>query len=112
MRAIKFRQPLFNQDGTFNSWHYWGWITEGKFVSPLSMGHNVKGVLGLQFTGLNDKNGKEIFDGDIIRGFDWHNCKPSVVSWDVIGFRIPLMANAYEIIGNIYENPELIKGDK
>jgi len=66
----------------------------------------------MQYTGLHDKNGKEIFEGDLIRGFDWHNCNPSVVSWDVIGFRIPLMANAYEIIGNIYENPELIKGDK
>lgn len=128
MREIKFRQPLFNRDGTFNSWHYWGWVRIGNFVSPLSMGHNVKGVFGLQYTGLKDRNGVKIYEGDIVRRINKKSCCGKinytiggVVEWFAEGWVVRESSDEVggcgwanqkeeeiEIIGNIYENPELV----
>lgn len=69
----------------------------------------------MQFTGLLDKNGKEIYEGDIYR---YANDRPAVVEFEkgVFGYRIfnhvkPLFTggteNKHEVIGNIYENPDL-----
>ena len=77
----------------------------------------------MQYTGLKDKNGKEIYEGDVIRLIP--EKVDVVVEWDIrqVGFVMRETKNigryhadlggytrdAFEIIGNIYENPELLK---
>lgn len=75
-------------------------------------------IIIMQFTGLLDKNGKEIYEGDVIKHADpeMEDDGGQVVWEDAIaGFTyggecssFPEKSWRYEVIGNIYSNPELI----
>lgn len=83
------------------------------------------GYVLMQFTGLRDKNGKEVYEGDIIANGD---TKPAILQVKFLegGFCctaegiLPIDLNCFypsigcrfEVIGNIYENPELMDGAK
>lgn len=81
----------------------------------------------MQSTGLKDKNGKEIWEGDVCKIY-WHDVNEifnakvifedgswlydmtkSPFSWD--SMPIYPYNKECEVIGNIYEHPELIKGE-
>ena len=73
--------------------------------------NNANECILMQFTGLNDKNGKDIYEGDILQDDEKH-VEPFAVEWnDMKEYTnwYSSKGNVFEIIGNIYENPELLK---
>ena len=131
MREIKFRAWRKNKnsmvevddihfnfphDGTVcNIWYVDGISTE------FADGEN---VILMQYTGLKDKNGKEIYEGDIVKTYTmWVLCEEAIaevifyegaycITFD--GIRkstiepMTSVSELREVIGNIYENPELL----
>lgn len=81
-----------------------------------------------EYTGLQGKNGRKIFEGDIVRRIDLHNVKePSVgfIEYDTENTSFLIhwaniqkysatfpWKDRIEIIGNVFDNPELLKGGK
>lgn len=79
-----------------------------------------KDFIVMQCTGLKDKNGKLIYEGDIVKIFHMSGTMQGrlfkdVVEWNDLRCRFDTENygvfdedDVYEVIGNIYENPELL----
>ncbi len=147
MREIKFRAKAVDLLNTqeFVYGYYWTNECDNHFIITTfdsSTGayvieeHDVDPETVGEYTGLNDKNGREIYEGDILRarikcGFDMakgdyqYKYKNYAVeywqSFTQIGYRFHNKSNTFmikpsalrtmqvEVIGNIHDNPELLK---
>lgn len=161
MREIKFRVWDKKENAMERDIYSIEWVAGGMKVGGpgyhisngwASVNDTLKDKLGepdlilMQYTGLKDKNGKEIYEGDIVRGIvdvpimmgnDFEHIKMGgEVFYDHSGFSLKViqsmcdperngMVNYFdfvgddgsvfekmEVIGNIYENPDLLTNEK
>jgi hypothetical protein len=119
----KVKRIRFDDDGN---------VTKVLFVGKkFGVNENIEEIELMQSTGLKDKNGKEIFEGDIVKRYrspffkaEWEYQIETVVkreaclvlgkkfgkNFATISFGLPFTKNdLLEVIGNIYENPELLE---
>lgn len=125
MREIKFR--VFSKSEGMR-YSFDDWSNDVDVLKDVWKYIDDYGYFIIQYTGLKDKNGKEIYEGDIVRGkfysdigvVKWMNerCGFFVISngvgTDIVNrkpFQSAYKMNSckLEVIGNIYENPELLK---
>jgi uncharacterized phage protein (TIGR01671 family) len=63
----------------------------------------------MQYTGIKDKNGVEVYEDDIVKSYGQYIRR---IKWrngqGLSGFNVSA-GNGLEVIGNIYENPDLLK---
>jgi hypothetical protein len=100
------------------------WDTNGKYMiawgelNPIAdldevLNHEYTNLIPMQFTGLKDKNGKEIYEGDIVICDKFENHEQyQVVIEDIRDLPRELFGsnlNWREVIGNIYENPDKLR---
>jgi hypothetical protein len=141
MREILFRGKAINRHkgGEYRTKYKNGdWVYgllekhyDERFEFPAEM-RNTDGVSGIdvdyktigQFTGLCDKNGKKIFEGDIVRCKNYHGTVEGYIGYSksavwflycISGYSDEYLFNCadIEVIGNIHDNPEMLEdGDK
>ena len=115
MREIEFRAFVKDKEKIFDvktidfSYRFITFEEENKPTDTMRMLDQVE---LMQYTGLKDNSGTKIFEGDIV-SFDekeWGSKYIEVVKWDYS--LLDLRKNDYkqwcEVIGNIYDNPELL----
>lgn len=103
-------------------WSCWSKITNdnGNFVRLKEIVCNFKTGELIRYIELRDKSGKEIYEVDIVRD-DFTNVV-GIIKWlnkkgmfrlciddSGYGFDLEIAPQHFEVIGNIYENPELLK---
>lgn len=126
MREIKFKFLMENGEIT-DPYYLIELIDSDSYINIECEYSSSKIKQELQYTGLKDKNGIEIYEGDILELIDWWDDSVSIhpVFYKNSAFmcqrlddkEFPFfylqgnddLKDGYKIIGNIYENPELLE---
>ena len=126
MDNLKFRAWDKNTERMWDieTWHivdeYVDLIEPGKSIADINaerVWRKQSEIILMQFTGLKDVNGKEIYIGDIVkyRNLD-EKYQYLKIRWlqqdcmiDAGGYRIDIVARICEVIGNVHTNPELLE---
>ena len=122
MRTLKFREYIEYRPKRKNSPDYMKY--DPNFIGDINetFNHNLESsgtkITYMQYTGINDKNGKEIYEGDIIKyrlEIDDHS-QYLLVTFNADKAAFCAGSNSWkdvsrngEVIGNKYENPELLE---
>jgi len=99
-------------------WELFSEIQDNILFYEISWENLKERLIFMQYTGLKDIKGKEIYEGDILSNED--DYLKFIVEFDLGRFvaidnkrhdiyDLKMIASQCEVIGNIYENPELIK---
>lgn len=135
MREILFKAKLLD-NGKWVEGYYL------KYVKPLDgeiehrilasdsygvMWYAVHGDTICQYTGLTDKNGKCVFEWDIVKHYNkisigepdkyiiaairWEECKARFIQDTEDGIYAVYDSSVFEVIGNIFDNPELLENE-
>ena len=119
MRELKFR-AWWKDEKRFLDGDEWYMTCSGaKYLHYSVMPYKDDNFIIEQSTGLIDKNGKEIYEGDVVR-YAIRPSRTTVVEWwsgeeeyypccTTSGFALPYSEDGYEVIGNIHENKELLE---
>ncbi len=118
MREIKFRAWDKNRRTMVNGGSFFDVSqTQGvdRWVFGMDVFNHPDNVELMQYTGLKDKNGKDIYEGDIVRWWDssiskifYNQNTASFNPITEIGNIVDMITERFEVIGNIYQNPELL----
>ena len=118
MREIRFRAWDKQNSNMIDGNNYQGsaWIADAlEVLMHGGCDEWTEQLVLMQYTGLHDKNGKEIYEGDIVR-LKWkdagNHAKQTIrsVQWNGNGYGCALTEYECEVIGNVWENPELLGG--
>ncbi len=115
-REIKFRiWDKFNKKMYFQNEISVGILPEDFYVIENLDGKIIvqpESAILMQYTGLKDKNGKEIYEGDLLKSLTYNEGDIDEVIWEdalsIEPFLYYMQPDDFEVIGNIYENPELL----
>ena len=121
-RELKFR-VWDHQENAYNKYEYWIDAKSGDTYRMNSGGidYQLTNFCIQQYTGLKDKNGREIYEGDIIQlenapykyevvwnKWHWGIDSKGIVTDFIQSFTIAVEERCI-VIGNIFENPDLLK---